>query len=95
MYNTNSYRAVKYENEEWAATDINQKDLDFLYWRNVPFKKNIVSSIELLVQSVSQWYLFISWMIDSAPILPAHKSVWSVECFDLSDRSLSILNEWS
>lgn len=31
MYNTNSYRPVKYENEEWAATDISQRDLDFLF----------------------------------------------------------------
>ncbi len=30
MYNTNSYRPVKYESEEWAAIDISQKYLDFV-----------------------------------------------------------------
>lgn len=64
----------------------------FCFWRNMQFKRNIVSSITLPVQSVSLWNFLLSWMVVSAPILPAHKSVWTIECFDLSDRSLRVLN---
>lgn len=61
-----------------------RKIWSFCFWRNMQFKRNIVSLYHITC-SVSQ-------SVDLLLIWPAHKSVWAIECFDLSDRSLRILN---
>ncbi len=64
MYNTNSYRPVKYESDEWAAIDISQKYLDFVSGE---------------ICNLRETLLVVSHLIYcSAPI--ALKSVWTIKC---------------